>query len=743
MNLIRRISTNTLAAFGPSLIVVAFGAFIFYNIELTRRIESRVDNHNESMLQLESLLREARTVQVKARGYAISGSAVDRSAYQAAVDSVMAGRATVAGWPAVAAQLDSALAVMAAVVAAREQGQDAALAAIANDGERQAMERLTLAVHAQLAREQQGMRAVLADRREAARLLRVVFIIGAVMAALLAWALNRMLVARARREQQGQLALGAATTALEASEERRRVEVLERELSIEKEKEAEVRKREDRFNALLAQSAELIALVDGAGMITFVSPSLEPILGLSSSEVVDRPAEELVHPADAEMLGKLLAEAAQHPREPIPMELRVRHGDGSWRAMQGTLTNLLGDPAVDGIIVNSRDVSDTQRIEQQYRQSQKMDAVGRLAGGIAHDFNNLLTAMTGHIGFALEDLPQDSPVRADIEQIAYAAGRAASLTRQLLTFSRQQQQSVTEIDLNQQIKDFSRMISRVIGERIEIRMKMAGQPIMVRMDPGQLDQVLMNLAINARDAMPDGGTLTVETRLEARDQPWPGERSIDPGNYAMLSVSDTGIGMTAEIRERVFEPFFTTKPTGKGTGLGLATVYGIVKQNGGHIFVYSEPGAGSAFKVFLPTVATEPAPITETRPAAAGAGEETILVVEDEMPVRSLIVRALRKFGYNIIEAHNGRDALRLLERYDGNIDLLLSDVVMPHMQGPELVKQALQVRPGLPVVLMSGYADTDIQELPGNVRYIDKPFTVDFLARTLRAVLDQKQPPA
>jgi two-component system cell cycle sensor histidine kinase/response regulator CckA len=398
---------------------------------------------------------------------------------------------------------------------------------------------------------------------------------------------------------------------------------------------------------------------------------------------------------------------------------------------------------------NSRLYQETQRAyeelsrtQEQLTQARKMEAVGRLAGGIAHDFNNLLTVMIGRSQLLLRRLGAQDPVRRDIELMEQTADRAADLTRQLLAFSRKQVLQPTVLDLNAVVANMAEMLRRLIGE--DIALVTALDPALghVKADLGQIEQIVMNLAANARDAMSKGGRLTLETANAELDVAYARHHvDVRPGPHVMLAVSDTGIGMTPETQAQIFEPFFTTKGPGVGTGLGLATVYGIVKQSGGHIWVYSEPGRGTTFKIYLPRVqeAVDPSAARPGLPESA-RGYETILLVEDELAVRELARDVLRAHGYTVLEARHGREALRISERHSGPIHLMLTDVVMPEMSGQELANRLAALRPTMPVVYMSGYTDAAVVHHgvldPGTI-FLQKPFTPDALARKIRQVLN------
>jgi hypothetical protein len=393
-------------------------------------------------------------------------------------------------------------------------------------------------------------------------------------------------------------------------------------------------------------------------------------------------------------------------------------------------------------LVVAQDVTRREQLEAQLRQSQKMEAVGQLTGGIAHDFNNLLSVILGNSEFALQQLGDAHPARKDITEVYDAGQRAAVLTRQLLAFSRKQILDVKVTNLNGVLDGLERMLPRLLGEDIEIRMQRDAALGNVMADAGQLEQVIINFALNARDAMPHGGKLAFETANVDLDDRYVAEHiAVEPGRYVRLSVTDTGTGMDEATRSRVFEPFFTTKEKGKGTGLGLAMVYGTVKQSGGNIWVYSEPGQGTTFKVYLARVdAPVSTPATPSRGKGA-TGHETILIVEDDDAVRRAAVRILQRAGYTVLSAAGGPDALLLCERHQGAIDLLLTDVVMPQMSGRELEKQLRQRRPNSKVLFASGYADDAIVHrgvLDPGTHFIGKPFTFEELTRKVRQVLDE-----
>jgi len=378
-----------------------------------------------------------------------------------------------------------------------------------------------------------------------------------------------------------------------------------------------------------------------------------------------------------------------------------------------------------------------QESEEQVRQLQKIEALGRLAGGLAHDFNNLLTVITGHSQLMLRQLSLADPLRGGLDIIERTAARACRLTTQLLAFSRKQVLAPSVLSLNEAIPGMAEMLQRLIGEDITLVFRPAPELGCVTVDPGQLEQVIVNLVVNARDAMPDGGRITIETaHVELNEDSSRGHVGVGPGSYVTLSISDTGIGMDAKTCSRIFEPFFTTKAPGKGTGLGLATVYGIVVQSGGNIRVESAPGAGTVFTVYLPRVVGVPEQPVEVSTALAARGSETVLVVEDENEVRAVVQRILEEFGYVVLSAGEIAAAVRLVERHGGPIHLLLTDVVMPEMNGVQLAERLGALRPEMAVLYMSGYIDRAILN---HARFLQKPLTPDALARKVRAVLDAR----
>ena len=422
-------------------------------------------------------------------------------------------------------------------------------------------------------------------------------------------------------------------------------------------------------------------------------------------------------------------------------ELRVTGDDGRVRTYL-TSAEVIDLQGEECILVVSNDITEHRALEEQLRQSQRIEAIGQLAGGVAHDFNNILTAIAGYSDLSLRRLGIEHPVSKNIEQIQKAGTRAAGLTRQLLAFSRRQILQAKLFDLNSLVADMSTMLHRLIGEDIQLTTMLKPQIGQIKADPGQIEQVLLNLVVNARDAMPVGGKLTIETAKVQLDEDYAGRHiSVKPGPYVLLAVTDTGTGMDATTRERIFEPFFTTKDVGKGTGLGLSTVYGIVKQSGGYVWVYSEVGKGTSFKVYLPVVGDHPTP--EERAAEMNeskGGTERVLLVEDEEQLRTLAKVILEEKGYAVAEAPNGKSAIELCQNPLFTIDIMITDVVMPQMSGRELAEIIKTLRPQARVLFMSGYTDDSVVRhgvLEDQVFFLQKPFSPVSLIQKVREVLD------
>jgi len=516
-----------------------------------------------------------------------------------------------------------------------------------------------------------------------------------------------------------------------------------RDVSERRTAEAALRDSEERYRTLVEGVRDIIFALSPEGTISSLNPAFETITGWRREAWVGQPFERLVHPEDLPLALELLGRVVRGELRPAS-QFRVRTAKSDYRVGEFSATPQLHEGRLVGILGIGRDVTERVQLEQQLRQAQKMEAVGRLAGGIAHDFNNILTAITGYADLLLEDLGATDPRRQDADEIHKAADRAAGLTRQLLAFSRQQVLQPTVLEVNKLVSDLEKMLRRLLGEDVALTTQLAPTTGRVKADPGQLEQVILNLAVNARDAMPNGGKLTLETGNVDLDESYATDHyPARAGPFVMLAVSDTGTGMSEATQAHMFEPFFTTKEKGKGTGLGLATVYGIVKQSGGFIWVYSEVGHGTTFKLYLPRVqelaerASQPA----QTPARAARGTETVLVVEDEAPVRSVARQVLERHGYTVLEAPSAEAALDLATRYSGAIHLLLTDVVMPGLNGRELATRLADLRPDARVIFMSGYTDDAVTRHgvlePGSA-YVQKPFTPDAIARKVREVLDR-----
>jgi two-component system cell cycle sensor histidine kinase/response regulator CckA len=498
--------------------------------------------------------------------------------------------------------------------------------------------------------------------------------------------------------------------------------------------------RENLLQTIIETEPECVKLVAPDGRLLQMNRAgLEMIEADSLEQVAGTVVGEVIAPEHRKAFDDLTAHVIAGGRGSL--EFEVVGLKGTRRRMETHAVPLHGaDGEILGALSITRDVTERTRLEEKLRQSQKMEAVGRLAGGVAHDFNNLLTGIIGYADLLRAGLPPESELQADAEEVRKAADRAAALTRQLLAFSRRQVLQPQILSLNEAVREMERMLRRLIGEDVELVTDTAPDLGAVEADPGQIEQVIANLVVNARDAMPDGGRLVLRTaNVGVNGQPRT-EPQMRPGAYVLLSVSDTGTGMDTETQSRMFEPFFTTKDVGKGTGLGLATVYGIVKQSGGYIWVTSSPGAGTTFDIFLPRAERPSETEIAARPALlrpGRAGTETVLVVEDERLVRDLIARDLGKRGYAVLTAENGNEALAIVSRRAEPIDLLLTDVVMPELGGPELAARLTAEQPCLKVVYMTGYAERAVVGELAPWPLLQKPFNAGALAGAIREVLD------
>jgi two-component system cell cycle sensor histidine kinase/response regulator CckA len=512
--------------------------------------------------------------------------------------------------------------------------------------------------------------------------------------------------------------------------------------------EEALRRSEARSRSLILSAAFGICRCTLGGRFLDVNPALITMLGHGSVEDLlrlDVRNEVFVIPRDLDRL----AEDYRYAGSLNGVEVQWKRKDGRIITVRlsGCAASSTDEPGEVVLEMIAEDITDRRQLEEQLRQAQKMDAVGRLAGGVAHDFNNLLMVINGYTEVLLEQLEKGTDMHHKVQSIQQAADRAATLTRQLLAFSRKQLLELKVVDVNTVIGDMERLLRPLIGENIELVTRLSTQTGHTRADAGQLEQVIMNLVVNAKDAMPEGGKLTVQSSDVTVRQNFSEHRFIQTGRYAVISVADTGHGMDKETQSRIFEPFFTTKEKGKGTGLGLSTVYGIVKQSNGYVFAESEPGAGTTFYVYLPRVeesAEELAPAKSPENEAGGC--ETVLLVEDEESVRELVRVTLASRGYNVLEAENGECGLRIAEGFKEHIDILITDVMMPGIGGHELARKLLLLRPGISVLYLSGYTE-DAVVIHGVVgpstAFLQKPFTLQNLAKKVREVLRSRSVPA
>jgi two-component system, cell cycle sensor histidine kinase and response regulator CckA len=507
-----------------------------------------------------------------------------------------------------------------------------------------------------------------------------------------------------------------------------------------KRNEQALRRSEARYRSLVQSSVYGIYRASLEGRFLDVNPALISMLGYGSAEdvlLLDPEKDVFANPDEH---ARLVEEFRRSGRLD-GVELKWKRKDGSRITVRisGRAVSSADEPA-DVLEAIAEDVTDRRALEDQFRQAQKMEAVGRLAGGVAHDFNNLLMVIAGYAEVILSQLPSDHPLYEKGKAIQQAADRATTLTRQLLAFSRKQLLELKVVDVNAIVEDMERLLSPLIGENVKLSTLLAPQAALTRADAGQLEQVLMNLVVNGKDAMPGGGTLTIQTQTAVVDGSHRrAQQFIRPGNYVVLSVSDTGMGMDKETQSRIFEPFFTTKEKGKGTGLGLSTVYGIVKQSGGYVMVQSEKGQGSTFQIYLPQVDGTAEYNSSPAPDATLGGSETVLLVEDEDSVRQLVRDTLEAKGYSVLEAKSGEEGLETVARHQGAIQLVITDVVMPGMSGRELVKKLAQTNPTTKVLYLSGYTeDTIVSDgsIESGTAFLQKPFSLQNLSRKVREVL-------
>ncbi len=530
---------------------------------------------------------------------------------------------------------------------------------------------------------------------------------------------------------------------------RPRVQELEKADQERKRAEAALRESEKKFQQFYDESPVGYHEVDTKGRITRVNRKELSMLGYTAGEMLGKPLWNFFVEEDTTRhvtLAKLSGDISFHDT----FERTYRRKDGTTlpvfiedRLLRDKSGQIIGmRSAVEDITERRQTQEALRKSEEQLRQWQKVEAIGRLAGGVAHDFNNLLMTIKGCSELLLNAFDRRDPRRDEVEEILKAADRATSLTRQLLAFGRRQVLQPQLLDLNSIVMNMDKMLRRLIGEDVQLITSLDPELWSVKVDPGMIEQVVMNLAVNSRDALPNGGKLTIETSNVVHDDEYASAHiSVKPGHYVMLAVSDNGCGMDKEVQSHLFEPFFTTKEKGRGSGLGLSTVYGIIKQSGGNIWAYSEPGQGTTFKIYLPRVEkTAKVYKPKARPSTAPGGTETILLVEDEEAVRTMVSRILQNKGYTVLEARHGLEAIDICERYQESIHLMVTDVIMPQMSGRELAERLAPMLPDMKVLYMSGYPDNTIVQhgvLEAGTAFLQKPFTLNALELKVREVLD------
>src|ERR1700722_17477583 len=498
--------------------------------------------------------------------------------------------------------------------------------------------------------------------------------------------------------------------------------------------------QEELFSVIGENAADMIAVVTVNGERLYNSPSYEKLLGYTPEDLEKTSAYEQIHPDDQKAV-KLAAEEAKTTGLGRRIEYRIRHRNGEWRMLESTASAVRDSKGdVEKLVVVNRDITERRHLEQQLLLSQRLEAVGKLSGGIAHDFNNILGVIIGYSEALQQKIGVNDPMREAIDEIEKAGQRAAALTQQLLAFSRKQVLEPKILDLNSIVADVEKMLRRLIGADVDLEITPDPTIGKVKADRGQIEQVILNLAVNARDAMQQGGRLKIETHnadLDANDARR--KRYIVPGHYVMLEVSDTGMGMSAEVQSHIFEPFYTTKEQGKGTGLGLATVYGVIKQSGGYIWLESEIGKGSTFQVYLPRAEGVEEETARVEPSFKSHGPGTILVAEDEPSLRKLTCNTLKESGYRVLEAEDGPKAIEIAAQFDKDIDLLLTDIVMRGMNGRELAEQMSPGHPRMKVLYMSGYTDGAVAThgvLESGIVILRKPFTRKQLQQSVGEML-------
>jgi PAS domain S-box-containing protein len=741
---------RTAAGFCLAAVFVA-AACLFSYAELARFEASGAwVLHTETVLgELEELSAALGEAEAEQRGFLLTGAAGHREGFEAAAaraaDRLAALRRLTADDPAqrerlgeLAPLVEGRLRALSELARARRPGAapDAALAARVEEGTHQAAEARRLV---RQMRDEEGRLLGARTAEAEARAGRTHAALAAAATAALALLvlalvlLNRALVQRRRAEAERRVRERTADLARTNAE-------LRAEIASHEQTGAALRHSEQLYRRIVEASLEGVWIVDADGRTTFANARLAQMLGCDRDALLGRPVYDFVGEAERPAAEAAAARCRRGAAEQFDFKFRRPDGSDLW-ALVSTTPLTAPDGTCTGALGMLTDLTDRRRLQEQFLQAQKMEAVGRLAGGVAHDFNNLLTVILSYAELLRGKLA-DADDLDMVEEITRSVGQASSLTRQLLTFGRKGVVQPRALDLGAAVAQTEKMLRRVIGEDVELEVVRPRHPVPVKADPGQLEQVLLNLAINARDAMPEGGRLTIEVRVvELGDAYAADHLRVRPGAYALLAVSDTGCGMDEATRARAFEPFFTTKGE-KGTGLGLATVYGIVEQAGGRVGVYSEPGRGTTFKAYLPLVPAGAEAPAEAAPAGPPPrGTETVLLAEDEGPVRALARAVLEAHGYTVLEAADGRHALTAAALHAGPIHLLVTDLVMPGAGGRELAGRLREQRPGLKVLYLSGYTEDAVVRhgvLEAEADFLQKPFTREALARKVREVLSR-----
>jgi PAS domain S-box-containing protein len=553
------------------------------------------------------------------------------------------------------------------------------------------------------------------------------------------------------RRKDGSSIWGSVTARVQYDDNRaiRWIDGVIEDISERKSAEEKIKQSEERFRSLVQNSSDIITLLDKKGRIDYASASVERILGYSPGELIGSNAFEYVHQDDLKRVSEAFARVIHSPSLKSTTEFRYKHKDNTWRMLEATSSNQTANPAISHIVVNSRDITkrkhteeEREKLRTQLLQSQKMEAIGQFAGGIAHDFNNILTVIMGCAHYLKKELKDDDPLQVDINDMLASTEKASNLVQSLLTLSRKKVINPQHIDLNEIVQNMQRLLIRIISEDIKVGTGLADRKLIVMADPGQIEMVLMNLVMNARDAMPAGGRLTISTgSVEIDDEHIEAGCCSRRGKYATIVISDTGRGMDEHTRERIFDPFFTTKEAGKGTGLGLAMVHGIVKQHNGYINVYSEIGMGTTFRIYLPVASKEAACVKPQCVRTPEKGTETLLFAEDNKEVRKFIKMMLEKYGYEVIEAKDGEDAVSKFLKNKNRIQMLLFDVIMPKKNGKEAYDLIRRIRPDIKALFVSGYAADAIRKrglLEEGCDFVQKPVSPLAFLKKIREVIEK-----